>query len=296
MKNQRKNPIIILATYWNERYFIEPSLKQIDALNPCEIIIADGCFNPRVPNYSTDGTREIIEEFVAKRPHARMVSAQRPGFFRSIWMLLRGHRHLPWWTMFRPARWKFLFVSLLRTSYQRNEGLTLQHMISMSREWEPGIWFMTYDADQFYSDEMIGKIKELVNKKDASFGLITAAELTFFKDFDNCTSGFEKRIFSNMPHRIYPDTLIQPQRSMIRETKSGKSSFFKFRDILAKHLYFRHEKTVDGGIYFHYKISPAERYEAGYLVGKRKKPSPDCYLIEKFIGRHPRIIRDYFNI
>jgi len=289
------NPLIILAVYWNERYFIEPSLKQIESLNPAEVIICDGCFNPKLPNYSTDGTREIIEKFVQSHSNIQLTSALRPGILKSIWFLLKGHRYLPWWTMFRFSRLKFLIVSIFRVPYQRNEGLTFQHMISLSKYWKPGMWFMTYDADQFYSDEMIAKIKETIQDSNQEADLLIGKEMTFFKDFNHFTVDYEKRVFSNMPHKIYKDTNIQPQRSQIRETKS-KGIFMNLRDILAKHLYFRFAKTKDVGFYFHYKLNPPERKEAGYKVGNRNKPNPSDYPEQEFSGQHPLVIKNYFNI
>src|SRR3989344_2799161 len=290
----KKTPLIILATYWNERYFIEPSLRQIEALNPSEIIIADGCFNPRVSNYSTDGTREIIEKVIATRPNARMIPALRPGIFKAAWLLLRGHKHLPWWTIFRLSRWKFLLVSLMRVPYQRNEGITFQHMISVSKEWKPGFWFTSYDADQFYSDEMIKEMARIMDNNPENIDLMTATEMTFFKDFSHYTTSIVKRISSNMPNRIYPDTTIQPQRSIIRETKSGEMR--GLRDILAKHLYVRFVKQKNVGFYFHYKLNPPSRLNAGYQVGNRGRPNPEHYEMKEFTGKHPRVAREYFGL
>jgi len=152
---EKQNNLIILATYWNEKYWIESSLAQIEELNPVEVIICDGCFDPKFINFSTDGTRQIIEKFVNSHPNARIVSALRPGYLKSLWMLLRGHRHLPWWTVFRPVRWKFLLKSIITSSYRRNQAITFNYMIGLSKKWQENWWFMSYDADQFYSEEMI---------------------------------------------------------------------------------------------------------------------------------------------
>ena len=290
-----KLPLIILATYWNESRFVRPSLAQIEALNPSEIIICDGCFDPKIPNYSTDGTREIIREFVGKHPHARLISALRSGFWQSAWLLLRGHKHLSWWTMFRIARWKFLLASCFRVSYRRNQAITFNHMISLSKEWRPGLWFMTYDADHFYGNDTILNIQEIVNNTKDNFDLVTGKELAFFDTFSRYTTMHDQRGFANMPHLIYPDTLIQPTRSIIRETKS-EGKFFNVRDILAKHLYTRFAKKIYAGIYFHYKLNSPERNDLGYMLGDRKKPLIEKYTLKEFIGEHPHIIKEYFKL
>lgn len=290
----KKSKIILFATYWNERYWIEPSLRQIEVLNPCEIIVCDGCFDPKVTNYSTDGTREIIKEFVDCHPNTRIISARRPGFFKAAWTLLRGHKHLPWWTIFRPVRWKFFLKSLTMSSYRRNQAITFNYMISLSRNWKPGMWFMVYDADQFYSDEMIEEIKKIVNDEESPFDLITGKEITFFENFKQYTNSYEERTYNNMPHRIYYDTLIQPTRGIIREAKSGKG--FLFKNIWSRHLYIFFAKTIDAGIYFHYKFNTPDRFEAGYKLGDRKKPDPARCTTKKFSGSHPKIIKEYFKI
>ncbi len=289
-----KLPLIVLATYWNESRFVRPSLAQIESLHPVEVVICDGAFNPKIPDHSTDGTREILENFAETHKNARVVSAIRPGILKSAWLLLRGHKHLPRWTMFRFNRWKFLFVSMIRTPYQRNEGLNFQHLISLSKEWKPGMWFMTCDSDQFFSDEMIEKIKEVVSDERFDSDLITGNEKTFFRDFNHYTNSYEKRIFNNMPHRIFKDTNIEPQRSVIRETKSG--NLINLRDILAKHLYVRFAKQFHAGTYFHYKLNSPERHDLGYKIGDRKKPNPQDYLEQEFTGKHPQVIIEHFNI
>jgi len=289
------NPLIILATYWNERYLIAPSLRQIEALRPQEIIISEGCFDPRFPKHSTDGTKEIIEEFISKHPNARMVSALRPGVFQSIWLLLRGHKHLPWWTMFRPVRWKFLILSFLKVPYRRNQAMTFNYMISQCKEWKPGMWFMTYDADHYYDDDTTTKLQKIMREKNSKIDLITGKEFAFFGTFNEYTDVHDTRGFANMPHRIYSDTLIQPNRSIIRETKS-RGSLFKIRDVLAKHLYTRYAKKAYAGVYFHYKINSLERQRAGYELGDRKRPNVAQYEMKNFTGKHPKIIREYFGV
>ena len=48
------NNIILMATYWNEAEFVKASLEQIDKIDPIEVIICDGCFDPKQPLNSTD--------------------------------------------------------------------------------------------------------------------------------------------------------------------------------------------------------------------------------------------------
>jgi|GEM_PF-2935606 hypothetical protein len=294
-KEKKKNNITIFATYWNEKFWVKPSLEQIKKLNSKEVIICDGCFDPEVPNYSTDSTREIIEKFVSENENVLMVSALRPGYIKSLWLLLRGHKHLPWWTIFRPTRWKFLIKSAFMSSYRRNQAITFNQMISLSKEWEEGGWFMNYDADQFYSDRMLKKIKKIINDESNNYGLITGRELTFFGGFNQFTEKYEERVYNNMPHRIYGDTIIQPTRGIMREAES-RTFFGSLRKVWSRHLYLHNVSNVDAGFYYHYKFNDPERFKAGYKLGDREEPESKRKETKKFTGNHPEIIEEYFNL
>lgn len=290
MEQENKQPLIIFATFWNERFWIQASLAQIEALHPDEIIICDGCFDPNVPNYSTDGTREIIEAFVKKHPNARIVSAERPMLFLRWWRLLRGHTKMSFWRIFKSVRWKFFLKSLVMSSYRHNQAITFNHMISLSEAWQKGSWFMTCDADQYYSDEMIAAIhKTLVQSKES--GLMVGHEITFFKDFNHATNTYEKRIYNNMPHRIYEDTIIQPTRGIMREDNAGHAPFLK--KIWSRHLYIHTEQAQDVGTYMHYKINSPDRLRAGYALGDREEPEKSRCITTAFTGDHPAIVKKY---
>ncbi|MFC1926558.1 hypothetical protein ACFLWV_02275 [Chloroflexota bacterium] len=273
------NNIIIFATYWNEIDWVKPSLEQIDRINPVEIVICDGCFDPVQPNYSTDGTREIIEKFVAERDNARMVSALRRSKIESIISLLKGNSKSKSCNMLKPSRWLTALTSARKNVYRLNQAITFNYMISLSRFWEPGRWFMAYDADQFYSDEMINEFS--VTNEDSDYGLLTGKELTFFEDFTTYTGEYEKREYNNMPHRIYSNTMIKPTRDQILET------FF------ARKKYVEAVRSKETGLYFHYKFN-SPRFQKGYELGDRKKPDISRYAHKEFKGEHPAVIRKYF--
>jgi hypothetical protein len=286
------NKLIVFATYWNEIDFIRPSLLQIDRLNPEEVSICDGCFDPVVPNYSTDGTREIIEEFVAERSHARMISALRVPKIIGIGKLLRGHNKSSVRRTFTPGRLKSVLLASKLVPYRINQALTFQLMITLSRCWKPGHWFMTLDCDQFYSDEMIDKFK-IVNE-DTSYGLLVGHEKTFFKDFSSFTDEYEKRSYNNMPHKIYSGTTIIPTRGAIIENWSFSS--FRVKEVMLGEFYVRKVPTLDIGSYCHYKFKLSdERFETGYRLGDRKMPDTDGYLLKRMTSRHPAPIKEFFN-
>jgi hypothetical protein len=290
-----KSNLIILATYWNEIKFVKPSLEQIEKINPIEVIICDGNFDPRVPNYSIDGTREIIKDFVNLHNNAKMIDARRPVTLKDIIDILNLNYNRPITKeIIRIGFWKTIIQFAISVAYRRNQALTFSYMKSISTRWAPGRWFMTYDCDQFYSDEMIKKIAIISNDREDNVDLLLGDELTFFYSFGEYTNDYEKRKYNNMPHRIYSDTIFRPTRSIIRENQSA----FGFKNLWSKDLYInlKNIKTKNIGIYFHYKIKNKERYNAGYLLGSRKKPDTSKYCFKKYRGNHPIIIRKYLKI
>jgi hypothetical protein len=289
-----ENNIIILATYWNERRWIEPSLEQIDVIDPVEVIICDGCFDPRKQNRSTDGTREIINEFVEGRENARMISAERTSTPGGLIRMAMGHSHTHLKNMFRLPRINLLYTTLRTAAYRRNQAITFNHMISVSEKWKPGRWFMTYDADQFYTDEMIEKFG--VTGTETDIGLLTGTEYTFFSSFDEYTTEYEQRTYNNMPHKIYPDTIIQPTRGLSLEGPTRTKT--SLSDQWCNHHYIDHVDSKNIGRYHHYKIPDIDkdRFQQGYNLGDRKMPDVDEYTIKEFTQSHPRVIKNYIDV
>lgn len=287
-----KNEIILLATYWNERQWIEPSLEQIRRINPSEVIICDGCFDPNRQNRSTDGTRKKISDFVSERDNATMISAQRLWRPRGVLSMVRGHIHSSLRNLFTVPRLNTAYKSARTAAYRLNQALTFKRMISQSEMWKPGRWFMTYDADQFYSDETISKFS--LTAEETDYGILTAEERTFFTSFNRYTTDYERRIYNNMPHKIYPDTMIQPTRDLVLEdsTRTDESLYSRWH----KQRYINHINTKRIGAYNHYKVKSLDpnRFEEGYDLGDRERPNGEQYEMQDYNENHPEIIREHF--
>lgn len=275
-----RSPIIVFATYWNEIKFIHASLEQLDAINPVEAIICDGCFDPSRPNRSDDGTREVIEAFVAQRPHMRMIQALR---LSPIQHLFHWFRRLPHetTTCFSWAKLRMLPTVVRCDLYRLNQMATFNHMLTISNVITPGRWFMTYDSDQFYEDSMIDLFRRIETQRRAN--IITANELTFFGDFYNYTPDYEKRDYNNMPHRIFSDTRFIPTRHPAR-IHTGR--FLNCSD-------FEPDK-MSGGFVYHYHLRGTQRELAGYDLGDRRPPDPTRTRTRRYEGRHPSIIQRRF--
>ncbi len=274
--------IILFATYWNEIEWIKQSLDQILEIDPIEIIICDGNFDSRFENKSSDGTREILKKFVEEnRDRARMIPA------------VRTKRHKKGLEFFFKAGRKDESLKLSRLSfalrsqflineYRVNQALTFAKMMNMSKMWQKDRWVMSYDSDQFYSDELIDFFN-ICNKK-SKYDLITADEWTFPYDFNNYTDKYELRKWNNMPHKIKSNMAIYPTRH------------FMIESIFSHKNYQDNFKKIHGGRYYHYKFRKDQnRLKAGYSLGDRKPPMESRFQnSKKFILTHPRSIRRYF--
>jgi len=270
--------LIVFATYWNERDWIEASLAQIDALNPKEVIICDGCFDPKKPNYSTDGTREVIEAWVATHTNAHMISALRLSRWEGLHFLF--WKELTWWNW--PLRIVLSLYYLRTNTYRINQAATFTHMKRISKAWHSDDWFMTLDADQFYADETLARIKETLSAQETA-DLMTAKEKTFFKNFSEYTEEYEKRDYNNMPHRIKKNTLIVPTRDITLEKYPRPEVYGKSSTL----------RKVSVGTYFHYKFRPHDtaRDAAGYTLGDRKKPDVGKFNMLPYTGAHPSVVQ-----
>ncbi len=275
-----KRKLVLFATFWNEIDWIKTSLMQLDALEPDEIIICDGCFDPKFINKSTDGTREVIEEFVAKRANARMISALRLSRLKHIcnWFKVLPHESEPAITI---AKMNALRHFLRKNIYRLNQAATFNYMIEISDAFRKGNWFMTYDCDQFYSDEMIISMREYI--KDEDINILVGKELTFFGSFDQYTDSYENRDYNNMPHRIFEDSRFIPTRLPCRPFKN---------DYLVCSDFLKGKKNI--GYMYHYHVKSPSRLSQSYEVGNRKPPEASRVTTETFNGNHPKIIQNVF--
>ncbi|HET6278764.1 MAG TPA: hypothetical protein VFG08_08275 [Candidatus Polarisedimenticolia bacterium] len=273
------NNLILFATYWNEIEWIHASLAQIDRIDPMEIIICDGCFDPKRPNGSTDGTRDIVARFVARRSHARMIPAVR---------LSRAGHYREW---FRPLPHETsgpITLAKLRAArtfhrmhlYRLNQMATFNLMIRLSERFRPGAWFMTSDADQFYGDETLRAFCQV--NEEGPFSVLTSKEYTFFERFDRFTDSYESRDYNNMPHRVFDDTRFIPTRHPARVVGG------RYR------IYSEFETKRYAGPSYHYHLRSQERMTSGYALGDRRPPAESRIRTRPFSGEHPAIIREHF--
>jgi hypothetical protein len=289
----KKNNLIVFATYWNEIDWIEASLEQIEKLNPKEIIICDGCFDPSKQNCSTDGTREIILAWVSKRENARMISALRVSKLEALFKILVGHKKSKWYFALSLSRIKSLYLTMVSNIYRSNQALTFQKMISISKCWKPGVWTTNIDADQFFSDSMFEDISSYVNVK-SNFALLTGKENTFFSNFNTYCEDYEEREYNNMPHKIFQNTNFIPTRGTIVEGWNFKS--FNLKNFFKSDFYINKFESKYIGRYNHYKFKFSNnRLLEGYSLGDRKSPNLKKYSFNPYLKKHSSIIKTHFG-
>ncbi|MDL2225208.1 glycosyltransferase [Eubacteriales bacterium OttesenSCG-928-M02] len=282
-KDNSVSNIVVFATYWNEIEWIEPSLEQLCTINPKRAIICDGCFDPKYHNGSTDGTREVIDRFCANNPRFIRIEAIRKSKIQHIWdwLKFRNYHVGPMGRI--KAKLRGIKQLLTTNIYRINQMATFQHMLTNFSKICSGEWFMTYDCDQFYSDEIISIFRQIGEFGD--YDILTCKEYTFFDAFDRYTDQYEKRDYNNMPHKFCHGMRFIPTRhpAVIHNDK-----YTTFSDVTDQKKYV--------GLVYHYHIKSSERKEAGYRLGDRKAPNPQRTVTQHFTGIHPSTIMRYFNI
>ncbi|PTP29386.1 hypothetical protein [Vibrio splendidus] len=276
--------ITLFATYWNEKEWIDTSLAQIKKINPKRVVICDGCFDSSKENRSTDGTRSKIKEFIKEYSgEAYFFEAIRVNKWKSLNFLSDCIRIDGSKVSLGDYYWSLRHI--LRTnSYRINQAITFSMMMKMVGLKE-GDWFMTYDADQFYSDEIIRKFDDLGNE-NFPYDLLCANEYTFFDDFDLYSDHYEKRKWNNMPHRLISGSRLLPTRDF--KVKNSMFGMVNYYDIA---------KKIEVGNYFHYKFrEDKKRVVSGYELGDRKPPEKERAISSiKYKGKHPQVIIENFD-
>jgi hypothetical protein len=270
--------LVLLGTYWNESEWIDRSLSQIVSISPDLSILCDGCFDDRKENFSTDGTKKIIDAFCDGSNKFIKFSAYRGTRVESVLKLL----HFGLKQKFSFAYIYWVFKHAIKTDkYRLNQAVTFNQMLHVAvKKLGTDIWFMTYDADQFYDDSYVNILKDIINSNSNSCSLLSAKELTFNNDCNHYTDMYETRTWNNLPHKYYINTVILPTRDI------KVSELFKLTS------YINLGDNIDLGFYFHYKYREDKiRHKMTYSLGDRKPPSHDRIDNEVFFdGKHPKVI------
>lgn len=275
-----KNSIVLIGTFWNEIEWIKYSLQQIQKINPREVILCDGCFDNNVsPINSTDGTSKALNDFAKDNPCVKIVSPKRvDSRLVAFFLLFKGHNKTKWYQYFSLSRFFSSLRGSLKNFYRINQAITFNHMISLIDQWEENSWFMFYDADQFYSDEMISNFRNL--DEFENYDLLTGVEKTFSYSIDDYTTEYEKRDYNNMPRKIKSNLVVYPTRDIFLES------------FLTRKKYESVAVSKNVGFYSHFKVRSEKRFNETYSVGDRKMPnfSQFNYSKEK-TESHPSLIR-----
>ena len=276
MKNMSK--IMIFATFWNEIEWIKISMKHISQIDAEKIIVCEGNFDPKYKIHSTDGTKEYLEKLSAENK----IILIKPTRLSRITHILR-------WFLFYGKklgiieRMKTTVIIAKTNIYRLNQMETFNRMLTISNI-KTNDWFMTFDADQFYSDKII----KLINNIDSDFNydLITCKELTFFGDENSIYQNYELRDYNNMPHRYKHGMYFLPTRnpSIIRDNK-----YHIVSDISNRKKF--------GGFVYHYKFKSEDRLTEGYKLGNRKAIiGSQTKVYDKNDWNHPQIIKENLKI
>lgn len=275
--------LTLMATFWNEAEWLPAALREIEKIDPAFVCICEGNFDPAFPMHSTDGTREVLTEWVNSEPNRKLFKPCKysDGRLRR----LAFETKVSGSNLGLVTRLKYAVTAKRFHYYRLNQALTFANMARSSPEWSSGHWAMTYDADQFYSDEQIEVFQNLDELSD-EYCHVTAIEKTFFHSFDEYVESYEKRTWNNMPFRIDRNMSVFPTRHF------SADSVFSSTPVQDR------GKVLQLGHYYHYKFRASkERAEMTYQVGDRKPPNETRIAGKKLRclpNEHPEVIQDMF--
>lgn len=273
-----------MATFWNEAEWLSAALKEIEAIDPAYVCVCEGNFDPAFPTHSTDGTKEILTDWVNAASNRMLFKPCEYGS-KKLKRLSLDTKVSGRLSYGLKTRLKYALSAHRFHFYRLNQALTFANMARHSPEWKPGRWAMTYDADQFYSDEQIGIFRTLEKLPD-EYCHVIATENTFLDSFDEYVNSYEKRTWNNMPFRIANSMSVYPTRH-----------FFEDGLINSTPVHLRGE-VLNAGRYFHYKFrNSKERADMTYQVGDRKPPEEVRTAGDKYAcpsNGHPSIIQELF--
>lgn len=117
---------VIFACYWNDMYWLEASLEHLLYWEPDEIYLAEGCWDSKYPERSTDGTRKHLEEWAKGRDNT------------------------------------FIIDNKQTHKYRENQAETCNAVLQTS-ELKAGDWIMYHASDVFYFKYDIDRYKRYMN-------------------------------------------------------------------------------------------------------------------------------------
>lgn len=157
--------LIILARYWNDIDFLQASLNQIDYWNADLVYLSDGAWDQNFEAHSTDGTRELLEEYAKAKDNTFVIDNVREN-----------------------------------KNYRINQANTSNLVMKLAK-WQPDDWMMIVDVDHFYTMKDIDSVKRMVDEEGDQFDYFVYKVNNFFYDLRRCQETFDKNQ-GRLPSRL----------------------------------------------------------------------------------------------
>lgn len=265
---------------------IEAALKQLDELPAYEIHIADGCFDLKKPEHSTDGTLERLKDYAKSRENVVFHRVVRQSKRQNI---------LDW------IKYVFVPISLQKlayaglvsrlaniNNYRLNQAATFNRMLVAANASEQSDWVMTYDADEYFDDNAL---RAFGNLQDFST-VVPIAERTFIGSLSQEAMKYPTTPlrYWNVPHPVVPFMRFGPPRQILWPARGGGRRRWRFKLSSAPR-----KGASPVGTVFHYKSFDVIRQAEAYALGDRKAPEPDRVSTTTVEAEHPRIAMRAFG-
>lgn len=159
------NRLIVSARYWQNIDWVQASLKHIEAWGADEVYISEGSWDQQFKPRSTDGTREVIEDFAQGKENYHVFDNTR-----------------------------------ISDNYRYNQALT-SNVVMASAKAEVGDWMLIIDSDHMYAKEGISFIKKLMVDSYDFFDYFTTETYCFLRGIDEYVVYFDD-LGTKLPYKI----------------------------------------------------------------------------------------------
>jgi len=174
--------LILLARYWNDMDFLKASLNQVSYWEADKVYLSEGAWDQNFLQRSTDGTREILEEYAKNKDNVFIIDNVRDDI-----------------------------------NYRVNQAETSNLVMKLAK-WQPNDWMIQVDVDQFYTKAAIDTVKRMIKEEGDQFDYFTHELSNFLYDLKHHQITLETSQ-SRLPSRLLEGSYWIPTNHL---TLNGK--------------------------------------------------------------------------
>lgn len=167
--------LVIFARFWNDADWLEAALEHIEAWRPDAVVFSEGCWDPKRPARSTDGTRERLERYASELPETHLIDNLRDD------------------------------------DYRVNQANTCNKAMQVA-DVKPNDYVMVVDCDFYYNQEMINLTQS--SMKNEQYDYASIVQMNFWDSTELYYPRITKTS-PQIPQRVFPGARWVPTCHLI---------------------------------------------------------------------------------